>query len=126
MYRFDPTKSLPRVVVQPSQQPTGERHERGDLWRASTWEIAILRSFEALGGEAKLTPTLYNKIESGEFIELTEAHLRPQEAAKGRKAYQQEVRAYIANMCKSGELAWLGTGRYKLTDVGRQRLRMSS
>lgn len=125
-YRFDPTKPLPQVVVRPPQPPSEERHKRGDLWRASTWETAILKCIQALGGEAKLTPDIYKKIESGEFIQLTEAHMRPQAAAAGRPAYQQEVRGYIAHMCKSGELAWVRRGRYKLTDVGRQRLRMSS
>lgn len=87
----------------------------------NTWEIAILKSINSLGGEASLQE-IYKEIPN--FKELTEKHLRPLVSANDRIAYEQSVRSFISNLKEAGELKSIQRqrGRYSLTEKGLKRI----
>ena len=86
----------------------------------NTWELAILKSIESEGGSAN-TKHIYNSFESGEFIELSEEHLRATRW-EGRLAYQHQVRSHLSNLVQAGDLRRIGRGVYQLTEQGRHRI----
>ena len=88
----------------------------------NTWEFAILKCISSMYRKACL-PDIYDKIESGRYVNLTDAHL---EITKwNQPAYQIQVRSIISNLCKAGYLIHIGeegSGCYSLTQKGRDRL----
>ena len=84
------------------------------MWR---WEFAILEIISGLGGDGCLQE-IYAKLE--ESYQLSDYALR-ETPYGGRPAYQHEVRSYISNLCKKGELIRLERGCYSLTGKGRKR-----
>ncbi len=86
----------------------------------SVWEKAILRSVDSRGRSAD-KQSIYSTLESGAFIQLTEDNLRPTQWG-GRPAYQHQVRSYLSNLVRSGDLHRIERGTYQLTDKGRRRI----
>ena len=84
----------------------------------NTWEIAILKSINSLGGEAKLQD-VYKRL--SKFIQLTEEH-KKETRWGGRPMYEHEVRSCVANLYQTGELDRILRGRYRLTDKGKKRI----
>ena len=87
----------------------------------NVWELAVLRSVDLLGGEGDLQD-IYRTLPR--FIQLTPDHLAPTKWG-GRPAYQHQVRSHVANLCQAGDLARKARGRYALTPIGRQRIRLA-
>ena len=91
----------------------------------NTWEFAILKCIKCISSmyrEACL-PNIYDKIESGRYVNLTVAHLEITEW--NQPAYQIQVRSVISNLCKAGYLNHIGeaySGCYSLTQKGKDRL----
>ena len=81
------------------------------------WELAILQSIHALGGEAGLQD-IYRKLPS--FTDITDKDWRETEWG-GRPAFQHQVRSHITNLCDAGDLQKVERGRYALTEKGRRR-----
>jgi hypothetical protein len=86
----------------------------------NTWELAILKSIASAGGTAN-TKSIYKSLESGEFIELTEEHLRATRW-EGRPAYQHQVRSHLTNLVQAGDLRRIAKGVYQLTEQGLRRI----
>jgi hypothetical protein len=86
----------------------------------NTWELAILKSIDSDGGSAN-TKHIYESFESGEFIELSEEHLRAT-SWEGRSAYQHQIRSHLSNLVQAGDLHRIGRGVYQLTEQGRHRI----
>ena len=84
-----------------------------------TWEEAILKSYESLGGSG-LNPAIYEKIK--DYISLSEDQLAPTVYGR-RPAYVHEVRSYISNLVQSGYLGQVARGHYRLTEEGKARIR---
>ncbi len=81
------------------------------------WEFAILEIINGLGGDGCLQE-IYAKLE--EFYPLSDHALR-ETIYGGRPGYQHEVRSFISNLCKKGDLVRLERGCYSLTEKGRKR-----
>ena len=89
----------------------------------NTWELAILKSIAPAGGIAN-SKYIYDALESGEFIQLTEEHLRATRW-EGRPAHQHQVRSHLTNLVQTGDLHRIGIGVYQLTEQGQQRIDIS-
>jgi len=84
----------------------------------NTWEMAILKSIQSLGGKAGLQQ-IYKRIPY--FNPLTEKHRR--ETRWGRRpAYQHQARSHISNLRRRGELIRTSRGCYSLTEEGIRRI----
>ncbi len=81
------------------------------------WEFAILEIIYVLGGDGCL-PEIYARLEK--FYQLSDHALRETVYGK-RPAYQHEVRSYVSNLRKKGDLVWVERGCYALTEQGRKR-----
>ena len=84
----------------------------------TSWEVAILKCINTLGGKASLTE-IYQKI--GEFILLNEYHLR-KTIWGGRPAYQHQIRSHLSNLCDSGDIYRISRGFYSITAKGHNRI----
>ena len=84
----------------------------------NTWEAAILRTYDLLGGCAT-NQQIYENV--GRFINLTTDHLKPTEYG-GRPAYVHQVRSHITNLVQTGQLRQVARGRYCLSAQGKRRV----
>ncbi len=86
------------------------------------WEIAILKSIESLGGEAKNQQIYKELLSFKKFLNMTEKHLR--KSKHGRyPAYQDGVRSNLSNLRQAGELKRISRGQpYSLTEKGIKRI----
>lgn len=85
------------------------------------WELAILKSIESLGGEAKNQQIYKELLNFKKFLNMTENHLK--KSAYGRySAYQDSVRSNLSNLWQVGELIKISRGCYRLTEKGTKRL----
>lgn len=83
------------------------------------WEVAILKCFESVGGEADLQ-RVYKCIP--DFVQLTKEHYKEQ---FGVPAYHNQVRSHIEKLQGSGDLIQKDRGRYALTQQGLARTQES-
>ena len=83
-----------------------------------TWEIAILRCIEQLGGTAELAQVYAN---INRFKELLPHHLKASRYG-GRPEYVHQVRRHITNLCRHGDLTQTEPGSYAITGKARSRL----
>jgi len=82
------------------------------------WEIAILRTINSLGRNVT-NKEVYDRI--SRFIDLTENDLKATRYG-GRPAYVHEIRKYISDLVKSGDLIKIKTGVHSITDKGLKRI----
>ncbi len=85
-----------------------------------TWEDVLLRIINHRCGTASTTQ-IYTALESDDLIKLTEEQLRDT-IYGGRPAYQHEVRSFLVNLVKKGDLRRENRGTYSLTDQGKCRI----
>ena len=83
-----------------------------------TWEIAILKTYELLGGCAE-NRRIHENIER--FIKLTSKH-HAREMSSGRAKYKHYVTSHIAHLYGARYLRRISPGHYCLTQRGRNRL----
>jgi len=85
---------------------------------AMTWEIAILKTYELLGGCAD-NRQIHENIES--FIKLTGKD-REREVSSGRNKNKHHVTSHIAHLYRARYLTEVSAGHYCLIQRGRNRL----
>jgi len=79
------------------------------------WDVVLLRIINSRRGRA-YTHQIYADLERGLFVTLSEAHLR-ETVYGGRPAYQHEVRSFLSNLSKTGDLRRVSRGEYVLTVI---------
>lgn len=84
----------------------------------NTWELAILKTIDSLGGVADLQE-IYQRI--GRFRDLTAGNLASTRHG-GRQAYEHGIRSYASELLRSGFLSRVSRGRYRLTPISKQML----
>jgi len=85
----------------------------------NTWEIAVLKSIESLGGKGELKQ-IYKRLPVS-FRPLTKENKRI--TIWNEPEYQHQIRARVWVLWhKKGELIWISKGCYSLTEKGIKRL----
>jgi len=81
------------------------------------WQYAIREILSHSQGEADLKD-IYHILEHNFSLDSSDTR---ETRFGGRPAYQHVVRSVMSNLKKSGDVAWVRRGRYRLTDQGRAR-----
>jgi len=85
----------------------------------NTWEIAVLKSIESLGGKGELKQ-IYKRLPVS-FRPLTKENKKI--TIWNEPEYQHQIRARVWVLWhKKGELIWISKGCYSLTKKGIKRL----
>jgi hypothetical protein len=78
----------------------------------ATWHEMIKSAIRANGGEADLTPDIYEWIEKN--VDLSPWQRSAQPSANFRPRYKNTVRGIANDMADSGELIRVDRGRFRL------------
>ena len=91
-------------------------------WTNVDWENKILLLFHELDGMTTLKK-IYELIEKRQdMFPLKPKHFEPTKWG-GRPAFEHQVRSHISNLRQSGDLRWIDTGKYELTERGLKRVK---
>jgi hypothetical protein len=81
------------------------------------WVLNILKCFVGLGGRAS-NRMVYSCLE--QRIALEPHHRKPQWG--NRRAFENQVRSHLSNLCESGQLRMLHPGLHEITEAGTIRV----